>query len=307
MSWILFITEPDGRSRREKIKGFPVVIGRERTVTVPVNDPEVSRQHIKLEESGRGLVATDLGSANGTRVNGATSARAEVKAGDKIQCGGTTIVLEEATEEQVTVQEDVGERKIEVVNSLAAAPPVGNRAALLNKLAGSKISTITLEQRLNLLAHLAVSLAEVDKLEVFLASILEGVIECLPASGGTVILKEPGRATMMPFSSKVAPGCGQFAVSRTIYQQVYTTGESVLVDNALSDKRFQAGESVVASRIKAVICVPLVTRGKRVGVMYVGSQESAARFNESDLSFVAHLGSLAAVAVRLTRKDMVEA
>jgi pSer/pThr/pTyr-binding forkhead associated (FHA) protein len=46
------------------------VLGRARTCDVTVDDPSVSRQHAELRPEGEGWLVADLGSTNGTFVNG---------------------------------------------------------------------------------------------------------------------------------------------------------------------------------------------------------------------------------------------
>ena len=50
--------------------GFDAVVGRTGPGTLQINDPGVSRQHARLVHDKRGVVLTDLGSTNGTYVNG---------------------------------------------------------------------------------------------------------------------------------------------------------------------------------------------------------------------------------------------
>ena len=49
-----------------------ITIGRLPSCDIPVPDPNVSRKHAEIRPSGDGYVVIDLGSTNGTRVNGAT-------------------------------------------------------------------------------------------------------------------------------------------------------------------------------------------------------------------------------------------
>ena len=60
---------PDGR--RMAVGAEPLVIGRLPECDVVLNDSNVSRRHAEIRRSGDGVFLTDLGSTNGTRVNGA--------------------------------------------------------------------------------------------------------------------------------------------------------------------------------------------------------------------------------------------
>ncbi len=65
-----------------------VAIGRSRQCDVTIDDPNVSRRHAELRPRGGSWVLTDLGSTNGSRVNGRTiSGPTVVKVGDEIELG----------------------------------------------------------------------------------------------------------------------------------------------------------------------------------------------------------------------------
>ncbi len=75
----------------------PRVIGRSSQADVPLNDPETSRQHASLQAAAGALYVTDLGSRNGTFLNGKrlASEGIELKVGDHVDVGNTRIeVLE---------------------------------------------------------------------------------------------------------------------------------------------------------------------------------------------------------------------
>jgi hypothetical protein len=72
----------------------PVVIGRLPECTVVLGDPNVSRRHAEIRHVGDAIVVTDLGSTNGTKVNGVQVREQHLASGDEITVGSTTLVLE---------------------------------------------------------------------------------------------------------------------------------------------------------------------------------------------------------------------
>lgn len=83
---------PDGQ--RLAISEDPIVLGRLPSCTVVIDDPNVSRRHAEVTRQDGDVVVVDLGSTNGTRVNGATVARQPLVDGDKITVGITTFTFE---------------------------------------------------------------------------------------------------------------------------------------------------------------------------------------------------------------------
>ena len=73
-----------------KIEGPEVVIGRAVSATVRLNDDGISRRHCRVLSIGGQVIIEDLGSANGTLVNGEMVQHHALKEGDKIRLGATT-------------------------------------------------------------------------------------------------------------------------------------------------------------------------------------------------------------------------
>jgi pSer/pThr/pTyr-binding forkhead associated (FHA) protein len=64
-----------------------VVIGRGRGADVVIAEPTMSRAHAAIGFDGRHFYVQDLGSTNGTRVNGCGEQKAALKDGDQVQLG----------------------------------------------------------------------------------------------------------------------------------------------------------------------------------------------------------------------------
>ena len=73
--------------------GRPTVLGRSRACDVVLADDSVSRRHAMLVREGGRVVLTDLGSTNGTLVNGRWVTQAEVRPGDRVRLGGVDLIL----------------------------------------------------------------------------------------------------------------------------------------------------------------------------------------------------------------------
>ena len=70
---------------------YLVTFGRLPECTVSFDDTNVSRQHAEIRPEGDGFVLTDLGSTNGTKVNGARITRHRLLDGDRITLGSTVV------------------------------------------------------------------------------------------------------------------------------------------------------------------------------------------------------------------------
>jgi hypothetical protein len=88
----LEVREPGRLSRRVDVTG-PVRIGRATECEVSLRDARVSRQHARVHARDGHLVLTDLGSTNGTRVNGQRISEVVLGDGDRILVGDTELIV----------------------------------------------------------------------------------------------------------------------------------------------------------------------------------------------------------------------
>lgn len=92
-----------------------------------------------------------------------------------------------------------------------------------------------------------------------------------------------------------------FDVSRSIMQQVATTGEPVVTMNAQSDPRFSGSDSVISYNLRSILCVPLKVRGVVTGVIYADNRIATGIFGENDRDLLANFANQAAVAIENAR------
>ena len=94
---VIEVREPNAKSRRVPASGAPINIGRAPDCELVLRDTRVSRRHARLTARNGVLVLTDLGSTNGTRVNGHRVTEVVLGAGDRILIGETTLLIEAAS------------------------------------------------------------------------------------------------------------------------------------------------------------------------------------------------------------------
>jgi hypothetical protein len=71
-----------------------VTIGRLTESVLVLEDPNVSRQHAEIRPTGNGFVLADLGSTNGSKVNGVKVSERVLQDGDELTFGGTSFRFE---------------------------------------------------------------------------------------------------------------------------------------------------------------------------------------------------------------------
>lgn len=96
-------------------------------------------------------------------------------------------------------------------------------------------------------------------------------------------------------------GQSEFIISDTITNQVFTTGQPVLTDNARSDPRYQSQQSIIGYQLRSILCVPLIVRGETIGVVYCDNRALSALFKQHELNLLNAFANQAAVAIENAR------
>jgi pSer/pThr/pTyr-binding forkhead associated (FHA) protein len=89
----LISVDPSNPKKEIKLEEFPIIIGRSAAAGIQLRDSWVSKAHCQLDAQDDALVVRDLGSRNGTLVNGSLAKETRLSAGDKLTVGLTSFVV----------------------------------------------------------------------------------------------------------------------------------------------------------------------------------------------------------------------
>jgi two-component system response regulator HydG len=146
------------------------------------------------------------------------------------------------------------------------------------------------------------AIRDLDKLE---KALLDLLFEVVPARRGAILLTSNHADTEDEFSSVITldrvEGIGQTVnVSRTIVRRVLNDGAAILINEA-DDNADLKTESLIAARSRSVLCVPLIMHDRKLGVIYLDSDEPQARFDENHLQMATAVAAIASVAIHNAR------
>jgi hypothetical protein len=246
--------------------GESLVVGRDPGCALVIEDARVSKRHAQLLWTDPGWTLEDLGSKNGTTVNGQPAVRAELRDGDAISFGGLSGSFERLSAAQASALDMERLARIE--------------------------TTARLRRRLQ------DDLPPADLLLRF----LEAAMLLTRTDRGFVLLTSPAGQ----LRAEVAAGFSPEAVREdrfrgslgAVRQAVESRGPVVLAD-VRTDPRLGRRPSVVSRGIASLACVPIRNDGKTLGVIYVDSQRIGPALTELEVetleSMADHIGALLAV------------
>ena len=152
--------------------------------------------------------------------------------------------------------------------------------------------------------ELARDLSSSLELDVVLHKVMDRVISLMKASRGFIVLVDAtGTMSVQMSGGDADPEKSKhFLGSRTVIEQVVTTGLAVVSTDASTDDRFKGQQSVILQNLRSIIAVPLVTKGVVIGAVYVDNPFRASIFEEKDKEFLQAISDLAAIAIDNARQ-----
>jgi GAF domain-containing protein len=141
-------------------------------------------------------------------------------------------------------------------------------------------------------------------LSELLDRVLEGAIELTGAERGFVLLLGRGKALKLQAArtlegSRIAPSVADF--SRTIAEQAIEKKSSIAVTDAIDDSRFARRISVSGARLRAVLCVPLLSGDEPLGALYLDNRVRPRVFDEQTAQVAEAFAEQAALAIENNR------
>jgi serine phosphatase RsbU (regulator of sigma subunit)/pSer/pThr/pTyr-binding forkhead associated (FHA) protein len=293
MSELLIVT-PDGKSRTLPLDRDRFTLGRASTneLCYP-EDSGLSRQHLALERAGDTWVVRDLGSKNGTFVNGARiSTPHTMSLDDRITAGHLTLQFANrpATFDKTVVIVDSG------ASESTASTVVSSLDAVLAK--DKELGGAT---QMRALIKAGQELAGHKELGQLFENILDLSIGAVGASRGVLMTVEGGDQLTV----RAARGEG-LRMSAWVRDKVLLQKESLLVRDARLEEALAGRMSIVEQQIRSMLAVPLQTEARVIGLIYLDSPFFVREFTAEDLSLLTVMANIAAIRIEHARLAEVE-
>jgi phosphoserine phosphatase RsbU/P len=294
--WSLRIVPPQGDPFEHLLGEDCLIIGRSSDSTLSLADRYLSRHHSRLLRRPDGWVVEDLGSRNGTLVNGRRiSGPTTLAPGDVIQVSATVLTLQRL--EDTRSRRTVGDR-----DSDSTATVYRDAAELLGRATTLQPSDPEhrdrLLERMRLLNEVHQALARYARFDELLDLILDRVFEHLRPEEAVIFLRRQG-GELERAASRSLPGMeGRYLYSRRLVEEVTEKCLAALVMDAASDERFADAESILLAGVRSLMAAPLLEPDGCQGMIVVNSRSRVRQFTEGDLELLVSLASVAAMRLR---------
>ncbi|MGF1577943.1 MAG: HD domain-containing phosphohydrolase [Gemmataceae bacterium] len=255
--------------------------GRLASLEVVLDDSSVSRRHAELRATPHGWRLRDLGSTNGTFLNGARVGSGEwpLQAKDIIRCGNLTLVVD-AVQDQTQPEPSPPPE-----NLLIEMTQAGSWDAALDGFIYDEKRCPRPGDKLLALLRASHHLGHVETEEDLLHNILNDAVSTLEAQRGAIVLAESEAGPLK--LRAIATGHNQ-VTSRTSFSQslawrCFSRGESILCSSVEEDDELVGARSIAEGAMASVVCVVLRTPRKRIGVLHLDRGPMQQPFDNEDL------------------------
>jgi adenylate cyclase len=340
---ILKITDASGRQWQYGLTAQALcTIGRAPDNSVVLDDPRASRYHAHVKSAENSFTIIDGAmingqlrrSANRVFINGEPQYEYQLKNGDRITIGASTLRFEQAAEERTTeVRYDdkpLGHTQLlisanDVMTSVLQSKseePTTAPAPVRDKMLES------LQRKANILTALyemSKTLGSVFDLDAIFAKATDIIFQSTPADRVVALLAE-GAGTgnlddvklnpiaMRVRDEKLAGHARKMTIGRTITRKVMNDRVALLSQDAASDEQFAGVDSIVSQGVRSTICAPLVGESRVHGAIYADRLDPFAAFKPDDLELISAVAAQTAIAVenaraheRLAREEVARA
>jgi two-component system, NtrC family, response regulator HydG len=274
-------------------------IGRDPSCQIRLAEVSVSRRHCVIQKQQDEFHLIDGDSMNGTFVNGIPVKERVLTHGNRIEVGKILFLFllhEEETSraegvihlnDEVIPQKTIRLRRENVVygKPVKAAENLTNEARLLR----NWHSLLDISQAIH-------GIRSIGELQQFL---MERIFRIIPAEQGAFLLigeSLENPASVFSWHHRIGAGTPAI-ISRTVARQVLQEGTALLSNDLSTQEDFQKAKSLTNRRVHSVLCAPLETGEKVIGLIYLDSTDPNANFEEDHLQFLTAVCGIVSVAL----------
>jgi serine phosphatase RsbU (regulator of sigma subunit) len=274
MAFLVTLKGPN-TGRQYSLDQETMVLGRQTDSAICLESQAVSRHHACIVRVDNDFFIEDLGSSNGTYLNGARiGERTPLTEKDTLQIGPYLFGL------RVPPTPVVADEGLVIRSQISAS--------------GSDLSLFVQDpaRKLEVVLKIAQHLARTLDLDVLLTKLLDHLMTLFPqADQGIVLLCEGDRLVVRAQHNRRADDPTAVTYSRTVAKKALADGVGILSEDVRADERFVASSTLTSLGLRSLICVPLLSQdGQRLGILQLDRFRSGKSFTTEDLQLLTTIG-----------------
>jgi transcriptional regulator with GAF, ATPase, and Fis domain len=287
--------------------GQKLTLGRSPDNRIILRDDLASRNHAEVYPQADGWGIRDLGSRNGTRVNGELISRpTRLALNDIIVVGGSEFLLADAPPDPAPGESaslaELEKEPAEPRKKPGLAITVRlSRSRLLTESESQLLAQPRVAHDLTRLYKLGLAMGGARDLKRLAETVLDGLLEETRADTGAVLLLETGRElSLVAYRGKQT----YHKVSEFISDAVMRSQEGVLARDVSSDRALKNRQSLEEIGAESVICVPIKAEERVIGLLHLYSTDATRALQRDDLEFtLAVVHQLSTVVTELKERE----
>lgn len=298
---ILNVRVPGEPLRRIRLEKPSATLGRSSQSDIPLADRTLSRVHARIETTETAAVLTDLGSRNGTSLNGKRITEpVSLHAGDRILLGETAIDVSEESTTRVVIEARERESPSETTLFRSSSDLVKQQQSWDPKMGAEELAR--LNASLRILNEVSMELMGDLPLGRLLGIVVEKLFAYLKPDRGLLMLADEA-GELKPEVVRIAPGVdpADIRLSKAIVQQVVERRNGVLLIDTESDAELGTADSIRLHGITSCMAAPLFVDEKVIGLVYLEARLGRKSFTEDDLRLLTSVANTAAMKIENLR------
>ena len=271
-------------------------MGRAPTNRIVLRDDLCSREHAEVFAAEGAWFVRDLGSLNGTHLNG-EQLRKERKLAplDELRVGRVQLVFVDDLTQLPDPPQLKSGRSGEKGDGLEIKKRLGNTRYLPPTAPTAAVSTndtvrhdtrVSPAQALSVLYKLALDMAEATTPAELAELVMDAVFRATPAEVGAVLAIKESREFEPVVYRHRGPGQETYhKVSNFVSHEALATKQAVLAENVAADRHLKNRDSIAELRVASLICAPVLHEDQVLGLLHLYRTSQTVGLNPDDLEF----------------------
>ena len=284
----IFVVDGSDEVSDLEFSGDVLFIGRSPENDIQITDGTVSRKHLKILRKAGKYFVKDLESKNGTFVDGkhiSAGGECEVQEGVPIVIGMTVICIGEGCSEDV----------LSLLGSMEVSGGVKKK-----KKAIAQKRPMTAKKNMELIYRVSSVLMQSSDLNEILEKILDSIFDLLKRIDRGMILlvdQKTGEISEAVSRARGKRGEGRLRYDVTVVERVIEENKGMIILDIDAEEETDLSATLKLLKIGSLMCVPLISKSKVRGAIYVDSIDKAHGFRKEDLDLLTALSGPSALAI----------